>query len=404
MARKKRILFVDDEPRVLDGLRRMLHPMRRESDMVFVSSGQEAMDVMGQAPCDVIVTDMCMPGMDGGQLLSEVGKQHPQAARIVLSGQAEREAVLQAIDHIHQYLCKPCDAQTLRSALTRACALQDLLIDGELKRVISRITSLPAQPSLYRRLMAELQSPEPSPEAAGRIVAQDVGMAAKVLQLVNSSFFGPAQDVSSPTQAVRLLGLDTIVTMASALFSPLDRAEAAWLPLDALWDHSRAVGVLARRIATAESAARTFTEQAAVTGLLHDAGKLALAVNLPKEYAAAQALASSAGIGLAEAERETLGATHAEVGAYLLGLWGLPEPIVTAIAFHHHPARSPARQFSPLTTVHVANVLDHEARPGNGTDAASRLDATYLTELNLAQRLPVWRSIFQEPILEENNQ
>ena len=116
----KNLLFVDDEPKVLQGLQRQLHPMRNEWNMNFVDGGQKALDFMAANPVDVIISDMVMPGMDGSQLLAEVTKRHSNTVRIVLSGHAEREAVLRLIGPVHQYLSKPCDADELRNAIARA--------------------------------------------------------------------------------------------------------------------------------------------------------------------------------------------------------------------------------------------------------------------------------------------
>src|ERR1017187_6368046 len=113
----KNLLFVDDEVRVLQGLQRQLYGMRNEWNMNFKEGGAKALDFMASAPVDVIVTDMMMPGMDGAQLLTEVMKRHPDTIRIVLSGHADREAILRLVGPAHQYLSKPCDAEELRNAI-----------------------------------------------------------------------------------------------------------------------------------------------------------------------------------------------------------------------------------------------------------------------------------------------
>ncbi|MEO7650489.1 MAG: response regulator, partial [Bryobacteraceae bacterium] len=104
----KQLLFVDDEPKVLEGLKRSLRPMREDWNMSFVTSGAEALQTLEQAPFDVIVSDMRMPVMDGAQLLNEVRQRFPQVVRIVLSGQSDKELIYQSIAATHQYLDKPC--------------------------------------------------------------------------------------------------------------------------------------------------------------------------------------------------------------------------------------------------------------------------------------------------------
>lgn len=397
----KRVLFVDDEQRILDGLRRMLHSMRHDWDMSFAISGPVALDVMAADPYDVIVTDMRMPGMDGAELLKEVMNQHPQTARIVLSGQADRETVLRAVGPTHQYLAKPCPPEALKATLARAAALSELLANQKLRRLISRMETIPSLPILYAKIVDELQSPDVSMGAVGQIVSDDMGMSTKVLQLVNSPLFGLRQRVSSPSQAVVLLGLETIraLVLSAHVFSRFDLSRLRSSSLNILWDHSIMVGAFARRIANVESSDQTSVDHAFTAGLLHDVGKLVLATNLPNEYRSALIRVLRERISLLEAEESTFGVTHAEVGAYLLGLWGLPDSVVTAAAFHHSPSGHPSTHFDPLTAAHVANGLAHEQRPKQKKRRAdSEIDEAYLTTLGLCARLPVWRKICQDDV------
>ncbi len=144
----KNLLFVDDEPRVLQGLQRQLHGMRHEWDMHFVENGAAALEYMAREPVEVIVSDMLMPGMDGAQLLGEVLLRHPHTVRLVLSGHADREAVLRLIGPAHQYLSKPCNAEELRAAIARALALRDLLANDQLKQLASKVKSLLSTPTV----------------------------------------------------------------------------------------------------------------------------------------------------------------------------------------------------------------------------------------------------------------
>jgi HD-like signal output (HDOD) protein/CheY-like chemotaxis protein len=402
MADKKRLLFVDDEPKVLDGIRRMLHSMHLEWDISCAGSGQEALDAAAAEPFDVIVSDMRMPGMDGSALLNELRKRYPQTARIALSGQTKKEDILRAVGPVNQFLSKPCDAETLTSTISQALALRDLLADDRLRGLLSQMDAMPVLPSLYDELLEELESPDASLKVVERIVSQDIGMSAKILQLVNSAFFGVRQHVASPGQAVALLGLDTVKSLVLSInvFSQFEGTRVKGFSLDALWRHSMNVAGFAKTIATAEKAGCKTADHAFIAGLLHDVGKLAFAAKLPAEYAETLALAMSHGTTLHEAERTTLQATHAELGAYLLGLWGFSDPIVEALVFHHEAAKCPVREFGTLTAVHVANVLEHETSTEGGTRAASRLDEAYVTDLGLAERLSDWKKVCRE-ILEE---
>ena len=395
---KRRILFVDDESMILDGLRRMLHPMRCEWNISFAQSGHEALDILAGESFDVIITDVRMPGIDGSQLLREVTERHPQMVRIVLSGQAEDETVLQSVRHVHQYLSKPCDTEMLRSTIVRACALSDLLEDETLKRLISQMETLPSLPSLCRTIEQELRSPEASTRKIAEIISQDIGMSAKVLQLVNSAFFGIRQPVATPGQAAVLLGLETIrnLVLSVHLFAQFGQADLGGLSLEVLWNHSMNAGMYARQLAMSENMDSETVDHAFTGGLLHDAGKLVLAANLAEEYASVLTRASRTGIALYEAEREVFGSTHAEVGCYLMGLWGLPDPIVEALAFHHCPSRHGEEGFTPVTAVHVADILEHEMYSAESIQASREVDDAYLTHLGLSERQTEWRARCRE--------
>jgi HD-like signal output (HDOD) protein/CheY-like chemotaxis protein len=356
----RRILFVDDDPGILQGLRRMLHPLRHEWDMTFVTSGQEALAVMAQSSFDVVVSDMRMPGMDGAQLLTEVSKLSPRAVRIILSGYSEREMVLRSVKPAHQYLSKPCQPETLKSAVTRALALRELLDDSTLTGLISGMQSLPSLPSMYAEIMTELRSPEASVARVAEIVSRDIGMTARILQIINSAFFGLPCHVTSAAQAVGLLGLDTIKGLALTLqiFERFDEEEMRGFPVERLWEHSLAVAASARRISKRQSSDERISDDAFLAGLLHDVGILVLIKQLPTSYVRVLTLMEEKKISQWQAEREVLGITHAEVGAYLLALWGLPDSIIEAVAYHHCPEKCPNRAFGPLSAVYEANEKD----------------------------------------------
>lgn len=400
---KRRILFVDDEPNVLQGLQRMLRSMRNEWEIEFAGGGEEALQKMEQAPFDVIVSDMRMPGMNGAQLLKEVARRYPDTVRIVLSGHSDREYILQLVTTTHQYLAKPCDAETIKDTVNRACALRDLLASEELSALVSQVKSLPSLPSLYTRIIEILQSDDPSLQKIGQIVSEDIAMSAKVLQLVNSSFFGIARRISNPVQAVMFLGLETVkaLVLSVHIFAKWDSAKVRGFDIERLRHHSMAVGALAKRLAETEQLSTRETDEAFTGGLLHDVGKLILAASLPDKYQQVLVESRKQNIPIWQAEEKAFGASHAEVGAYLLGLWGLPSSIVEAVAWHHRPAECPARTFCPLTTVHVADALWYQETFADEQDhmpaqETGLLDAGLIESMGLLERLPAWRGILQQ--------
>lgn len=391
----RRIVFVDDEPFVLEALKRMLRPMRHEWEMEFVASGEEALTCLKRTSVDIVVSDVRMPGMDGVELLNIIKDRYPHTVRFLLSGQADREALMKGIGPTHQYLGKPCEAEVLKSSIDRACALGDLLQDHSIKWLVSQIDSLPSLPSLYLELEEELRAPESSIERAAAIVAKDIGMTAKILKIVNSAFFGIPRTISDPTRAVMFLGFQTLKTLllTFAVFQQLQKTLPGF-DVERFWQHSLATGEQARKIAIAEQAAPPVVEASLAGGLLHDVGMLLLVNYFPDRYLEALKIFSTRECSLPEAETHIFKTTHAEVGAYLLGLWGLPTPVVEAVAFHHRPSASLAQVLTPLISVHVANGLLAERDPQSlEKEPPPFFDLNYLAELHFTDRIPVWREL-----------
>ncbi len=389
-AVKKQILFVDDEPKVLQGLRRMLHGMRHDWNMEFVESGTEALDHLATSPADVVVSDMRMPGMDGSELLRAIADRHPSTVRMILSGQCDRNAVLKCVGPTHQFLTKPCDPELLKSTVARACRLRDHLPDERIKRAASSVQSLPSWPMNYSALTEELRSPTPSIQRIGEIVARDPAVAAKIMQLVSSGFFGSPQRVGSLERAVSLLGLDTLVALAQRprVFFPFDREESRAPFLEALSTHCVVTAEAAGAVAESETEDCVLIGDAYASGLLHDIGILPFFADSPIHYLETTPR---------QAEQTTFDTTHDDVGAYLMGLWGLPDPIVRAIAYHRSPRHAPEQTcFGALTAVHVAHaVIEQDSTETPGTPPS--IDMQYLEQIGCADRLDAWRQICRAP-------
>lgn len=385
----KSVLFVDDDANVLAGLKRMLRPLRSEWATEFVDSGESALAYMAEHPVDIIVTDMRMPGMDGVQLLEQVVARFPAAVRIALSGHSDQEMLIRAAGLAHQYLSKPCETEELKSTLCRSLALRDHCQNKTIARLVSRVSSLPSLPHNYCEILQEIKSPEPSLRRVAEIISRDAAMTAKVLQLVNSAFFGTARRVTDPLHAVTLLGLQTVngLVLTVGVFSQLDKVQIASFSADELIAHSLRVADLAKKIASSRTKDEALCGEAFVAGVLHDVGKLIFASNFPRQYGEAVTDALECGYALCDLEREAFGADHADLGAYILGLWGLPSTLVEAVAFHHHPAKAQSTGFSALTAVHIANVLSHRDPEGQ---LPSGIDESYLHSIGVLNELPAW--------------
>lgn len=386
-----RILFVDDEPRVLDGLRRMLHGKRSEWDMAFSDSGSAALELMATAPFDILVTDMRMPQMSGNQLLAKVKDLHPDVVRVVLSGHAETSTVMQAFGVAQQYLVKPCEQGTLVSTVNQALALRKALNSPDLKARIGSLTSLPTLPAVYRQLVSCLQSPDASLIDVGRIIAEDVGMTTSILKVVNSAYFGLNRPITTVERAVTFLGLETIMALVleHGLFGQGEATKV--VNIGQLRHVSLMTAGIARKIATYEKAGDRIQDEAFLAGMLHDMGTLVLASQFPECYSKVVALVESSGVAWQVAERQALQATHAEAGAYLLGLWGFQDSLVEAVLYHDSPDEAPDTGWGLTGIVHVACCMARHSGVEDPDDPALGLDTDYLTQAGLQDHWPAWR-------------
>jgi HD-like signal output (HDOD) protein/ActR/RegA family two-component response regulator len=383
MPAPRSVLFVDDEPQILSGLRRMLAPHRHEWNCEYVQSGDDALARLADADFDVIVSDMRMPGMSGAELLGTVAEQHPGVARIILSGAASESDLMLSVRSAHQFLSKPCDRHLLETVVGRALMLKDLLRQPELIELVSSISALPSFPAVAAEILEEVQSEDPSLVRLADIVTHDVALSAKLLQLVNSSFFGLPRQVTDPSEAVKLLGATRVTALAvgRGLFRDIPVGAAPY-SFDRLWRRSTNVASVAWAIAKAAGTSPELANLAYMGGLLSVAGTLILASHHTDRYLRIASHPSQ--IAAEDAVVSEFGAGSAQLGAYVLGLWGLPAMVVEAVAFHRAPLRSGALEnVIPLAGIHVATVvLEADAQ---GEEPV--FDEAFLEAAGLADRL-----------------
>jgi HD-like signal output (HDOD) protein/ActR/RegA family two-component response regulator len=352
----RRILFVDDDPPTLQALQLRLRPLRDKWEMAFVDSGARALAELQRAARDVIVSDMRMPGMDGAELLRTVSERWPQMVRIVLSGFSDQQQTIRLVPVAHQYLSKPCEPERLEKTVERCFALQELLQDERLRALIGGIHRLPTLPTTFARLQAVMARESSGARDVATVVAEDSVITAKVLQMVNSAFFRLSRRISNIEQAVNYLGFVTVrnLVMSAEVFARWPKREGrAVLDIERLQEHARRVAVVAQALTTGTALA----DDALLAALLHDIGYWVLLQGCPEELERAVAVAVAKSIPLHEAEAEVIGATHAEIGAYLLGIWGLPYSVVEAVAHHHRPQRVGQSGFDVLGALALASAF-----------------------------------------------
>jgi putative nucleotidyltransferase with HDIG domain len=356
--------------------------------MRFADGGEAALVALATTPADVVVSDMRMPVMTGGELLAEIQRRWPATIRFILSGHADLVMVHRTIGATHQFLQKPCDAATIAAAVTRAWELHCTLSNQVLRLLVGSMQTLPSLPGPHARLLELLAATPADASAIAAVIGEDLGLSARVLQLVNSAFFGSRREVASPALAADLLGLDTLRSLTNSVhaFDRLTVRKQTWFDPDALGRHSLRVSRLAGRIAGDLGLAPAQIEAATTAGLLHDAGHLLLAAHRPVEYAAlAQRILHEGDI---HAERMLLGGSHGEIAAYLLGLWGLPQAVVEAVAWHHDPERGPATA-GPLTCVHAADLIVNRLDGHPERNPPGR----HLADLGLTGRIEGWTAL-----------
>lgn len=384
----KTILFVDDEIKILHGIKRMLRSKRRDWDIQLANSGQEALQIMARTKIDVIVSDMQMPNMDGAQLLKIVQARYPQTIRFVLSGYSGKEMIMRTIGPTDQFLNKPCDPDELIEVISKALCANEMVEVKDVKKMVSRLDRLPALPTIYVELQKSLESDTSSFDDIARIISKDIGILAKVLQLVNSSFFGLKNKIDNVKHAVTYLGIETLkaIVLAADVFSKFSSEEMKTYNINTLYNHSILVGMSAKKVGAVVNPDHNFIDSVGMAGILHDIGKIIFIKCFSEEYLEIQKKLHNSDKLITELEEELIGATHAAIGGYLMSLWGLPEEIINAITYHHDPLKSKNKNFTPLAAVYIANIIVNEQ-----THPREQLDMTYLETLKVSQFVPQWR-------------
>ena len=357
--------------------------------MEFARGGEPGLEALSEREFDVLVTDMRMPGVDGAELLRFAQREQPQMLRIVLSGHVELATTLEVVNTAHQFLTKPTEGEQLREAIQRAAQLHELVRDERVRALVGGVDVLPTPPQVYMDLTRALANPDTGIRDLTPIVERDASLSAKTMQLVSSPFFGIGRRITSLEQAISYLGVETLKGMALAVgavrcLTPREQV----VGLDPAADQE--VALCAMRIVRELLPAGPDADMAAFAALLHNLGKMVLACRAPEAFASVLQEAADSERPLWEVEREQLGYTHAEVGAYLLALWGLPYPIVEAVARHLDPAQSGARQFDALAATHAAVCL---ARQSLQSEDAPHWDQAFLTDVGVGERLSEWARV-----------
>lgn len=390
---RRSVLMVSDDQPLLATLKKSFENHPGGWTMSFALGSRQALEALALRSFDVILAEIRLTGMNGAELLNEVMHRQPCVLRFLLAGKTDEELTVQYAGLPHQYLLKPDDAESLKAVLRRVLELESSLSNRRLRQLVPKLDRLPSLPALYVEMVNRLRDPEVSVDEIGAVISRDIGMTAKILKLVNSAVFGLRRQIATPAEAVHYLGVESVksLVLTVQVFSQFDAAKECGLPIESIWEHSLAVGTVARTIARLEGGDREVAEEAFVGGLLHDSGKLVLAANFPEHYEEILRQVKEHGATHLDGERQFFQADHADIGGYLLGLWGLPGPLVDAVAHHHRPARAQSQDITPLGAVCLANELVHEPSASQSDAPPSGRLASVLAACGRAERLPVWR-------------
>src|SRR5688572_9180011 len=397
MIATARILLVADEPRDLAALKSLLAEAAPDRGLHTVSNTKEALTALEKEYFEVVFADLNAGPEVAAQFLQEVWKQRPRTVRFLLARGLTPDLMVTCALGSNHFLQKPLDALTIGSALSRADAINQFVRNDRIQSLVSRMRTLPSRPSLYLEVMRELRSPTASAITVGELVEKDLAISTKLIQVVNSAFYGLAQQVTDPAAAVLLLGLETTASLVLSIeaFARFDKVKPIYFSMDKVWRHSQSVAASAKRIAELLCNDPEVARNAFTAGLLHDIGKLALALNFEEQYQGAIKLAEKQKLTPSDVEAQVFGATHAETGAYLLSVWGLPLPIVEAVARHHAPARTMDKHFTAATALHLAEQLEYSEDPIRRGSKDVVLDTDYPAVLQISGRMDELKAVFR---------
>ena len=358
---KINILFVDDDLYFLKDIRKTVGVLEQEWKLFFAYNGREALKILSETKIDLIMSNMRMPKMDGADLLMEVKKKYPQVIRIIYSGASDKAMLFSTTQVAHQFLIKDVDPAVLVNKIAKTFFLRKYLQNENLVKLITGIENLPSLPDVFFELEKALVSAHVSAGQVGEIISKDIAMTARILQFINSPFFGLPNKINDTVQAVNLLGINTVKSLVLHLkvFSAFKLPKNLSFSIEELWIHSYRVAATAKQLVkTMANNSQRMLDDVNVAGILHDIGKLILC-NVPGYYKKVHELMRQDNLSYVEAEYQIYGTSHAEVGAYLLAVWGLSDEIVETVAFHHHPSKVNNGEFSVISVVHLANALVH---------------------------------------------
>lgn len=398
----RKVLFVDDNKSLIDSFKNYFDKMPKKWAPIYQTDPLKAMDILIFGDIDIIVTDIHMPEINGVTLLDFVKKEHPDIIRIAISGESDTPEMLAKAKNAHRYIQKPVDLNSLRSVIERVSSLETLIANKDTRKIVASLDVIPTTPKVYRELLSELNRDDGSLKRISELVAEDPGLTAGLLKVVNSAFFNLPNEITSAQQAVTLLGLEIVkgILFSVEMVRTFSIDEEKTFSINDIVEHSLLVANFTKTILEKEHVNRVVIEKTFVTAILHDIGELIFAYAFPERYRTIIEVSKSFEQTLARLEMQVLGSTHAEAGAYLLGLWGLPDDIVSAIANHHTPAKASGTAAAILATLHAADYICCKLIPEFRLGGDEHIEMSFLKKLKIHHKLNEWEDLCRDKAYE----
>jgi HD-like signal output (HDOD) protein len=373
----------------------LIHSLGKNYTKAEVSGSTEAFAALENSHFDVILSDAFISDIDTTDFFGKVKELSPNSVRVILTECGDREVALKNLGSVHQYVVAPCEYEKLAMLIDNSLGLRSLFSGSELHARIASIDILPSPPKIYNELMSKIQSDGSSLRDIADLISRDISISAKILQTANSAYFGLRARVNNILQAVNILGLDTIrsLVLAVGIFNQFKRPQISGYSLENIYDLSVKIGTQSKFIANSFGFDRGLSDDALTAGLFHGIGKLILITHFPDDFKKILRLSEEKSISLIQAERDILGVSDSEIGAHLLSLWGLPDSILEAVAFHYQPSKSPNAILNILTAVHLAFGFCQDETDVSKSGFPAALDLDYLEKLGLSNQLKYIRTL-----------
>jgi HD-like signal output (HDOD) protein len=388
-----RLVLADREPHVAAAHLRALKTVRPQWTVTLAHDVFSSLTALAETSPDVFISDLGDRATDGVALFETVKERSPGTVRIALSEFVERSLAIRLERCVHRFIHQPCDTFVLAMIVERSTTLRHAIDDPAILDAVGGLSALPRPPVTVQALEKVLADPDAGIMSVAAVVSRDAALAARLLRVVNSAFFGMSRQVTRVDAAVNFLGIALVraIAMADGIVRSFSLSPDV-IDIDEWNTHSVRVAMAAREIAAVGCPQdKAVADEAFLAGLLHDVGQIVLAGVAPDRWREICHAADRGACPTIDAEREAGGATHAMVGAYLLSIWGLPSSVVEAVAFHHSPEALAGAVFDATLAVHIADAL--VTRPNGRAAPPLHLETIAANGVSDGQ-LDAWRERF----------